>query len=114
MTATSKFTTDIKEYFRLYEQKEELANKIKDINALMKAHQEDIQAHMHNNEIPGVEFGKYNLKLRTHKKKSAISEKAIKNCTFFSNTDECARFLESLNQGRSVVESQKLQVFLKV
>lgn len=110
----SKFTGNVKEFVRLHEQKQKLMEQVRNINANMKDINEQIVNHMANNEIPGIEYGEYNLKYTRTQKKAAISEKLLKNSSYFSNTEDRDRFLQSLSSERGVTQRDILKIRKKV
>ena len=94
----NEFNQRVKAYFRLMEEKRELAEKIKGINAEMRDEAELIKTYMHSNSIPAVEFGPYNLRLARRSRKQGISEKVIRSA--IQNEDECAQLLSRLDSYR--------------
>lgn len=109
---TSEFNQRIKGYFRLLEQKRELADKIKDINAEMRDEAEEIKKYMDTNSIPAIEFGTYNLRLAKRSRKQGISEKVIRSA--IQNEDECAQLLSRLDNFRDNKTTTTLTVRNKV
>ena len=94
----NEFNQRVKAYFRLMEEKRELAEKIKGINAEMRDEGELIKTYMDSNRIPAVEFGPYNLRLARRSRKQGISEKVIRSA--IQNEDECAQLLSRLDSFR--------------
>ena len=95
---SSEFDQNVKDYFRLLEQKKGLADKVKDINAEMKDLSELIKEYMDKNVIPAIEYGSYNLKLAKRSRKQGITEKLIRSA--ITNEDECAALLNRIEGHR--------------
>lgn len=108
----SDFNSNVKEYFRLLEQKKEIMEQVKSINADMKELGEEIKAYMDNNTIPAIEFGSYNLKLCRRTRKQGITEKLIKSA--IADENECASFINRLESQRENKTTTTLAVRNKV
>ena len=108
----SDFNSNVKDYFRLLEQKKELMETVKSINAEMKDLSEDIKSYMDQNTIPAIEFGTYNLKLSKRTRKQGITEKLIRSAIV--NEDECVSLLNRLEGHRENKTLTTLMVRNKV
>ena len=90
------FESDVKDYFRLFNQKKDLQERMKSINQEMKDHNDKVLEYMKNNNIPAIEFGGNVLKFKTSKRTPGITKKMIMDCPFFQNDELRTQFFESL------------------
>lgn len=106
------FESDVKDYFRLFNQKREMQERMKAINQEMKDHNDKVLAYMRDNGIPAIEFGGNVLKFKTSKRTPGITKKMIMDCPFFQNDEVRERFFESLPR-REPKEVHRLAVTKK-
>jgi hypothetical protein len=113
-TTMTDFNLLIKSYVALYETKLQLTQKIRDLNVELKDLNVQVLAHMEQNEIPGIEYGEYKLRLASTRRKPGISEKLIQGCTYFANDEEKIRFIDSLAGQRPTTVKPILRIKKKI